>query len=582
MIQYIGKYGTQRQQRFKKNAAARGLTPLIESEKLTIFTDTEDNANYYAGSTAADILMDGFFVDTNRLKTTNKAKQLDRIQDNFLRYGKNFLESMDGTFSVVVWDHSRQGLHMCRDDGGAKLIYYWPSDDSVCFSNNLTLLVQVFGKPAISMKSLHEYLRFLDISPPYTIYENVFLLDSDKILSMDGAGLKISDKVKPIVQIPKVTEDLGSNRDNFKKLFTQSIGSRMENSRQTGAFLSGGIDSSLVCAAAASVKKNITAVTVGFDDPRYDESTIARKVTAHLGIKHQVLKFTARQDKSALNEFCANVPSPFADPAIIPTFQCFKQIGNTFDLMLDGTGADTLIGMMPARHVHFILNISRHIPKKLRLLLAKTLSFHSKTAAKKDLFDFQDAWQPMIRWKGWSSDEIAELTGQACNLTHTMFYNIYHDNPDKTPYELYSMLMGALPDDRIHFCSSIFGPDISFPFFDRNIRTYIRKLPMRHRYAEGTSKILFRELLNEYIPKEIWNVPKKGFDYPFADLLRLDNFELTRTYLSDWSIAQHGFFNKATLKPYIKQFIEGNSQDVFKIWGLVIFQIWYENFYKKI
>lgn len=581
-MQYIGKYGVQGQQRFKDNTAAKGFTPLIEKEQLIVFTDLDNNANYYTGSDMADIVMDGFFVNTDGLKTEDKAKQLCWIQDNFFHYGKKALESMDGTFSVVVWDNSRQCLHMCRDDGGAKLIYYWPSSNGLCFSNNLTLLLQIFGKPAISVKSLHEYLRFLDISPPYTIYDNVFLLDSDRILSIDGGGLRISDKVKPILPIPKINEDLNTNRDNFKKIFTQSIGSRIENSKRTGAFLSGGIDSSLVCAAAASVKNDITAVTVGFHDPRYDESPIARKVTDHLGIKHEVLKFTTRQDMSALNEYCANVPSPFADPAIIPTFQCFKQIGNTFDLMLDGTGADTLIGIMPARHIHFILNFSRHIPKNLRLLLARALSFYPKTAAKKDLFDFQDACQTMIRWKGWTIDEITALTGQTCHLAHTMFYNIYHDNPDKTPYELYSMLMGALPDDRIHFCSSIFGPDISFPFFDRSIRTYVRKLPMEHRYAAGTSKILFRELLNEYVPKEIWNVPKQGFDYPFADLLRADNFALTRTYLSDQSLSLHGFFNKTILKFYINQFIEGNTQIDFKIWCLVLFQAWYENFYNSL
>ncbi len=582
MIRFIGKYGTQGQQRFKENAADRGLKPLVEKEKLNIFTNLDDTTHYYTGSNAADLIMDGLFVDTDRLKTKDKKNQLSWMHDNFFRYGKKALESLDGTFSVVVWDNSQLCLHMCCDDGGAKRIYYWPWNNSLCFSNDLKLLIQVFGKPCISVKSLHEYLRFLDISPPYTIYENVFLLDSDKILSIDDAGLTITDKVKPDIQIPKITDDLGSNRDNFKKIFTQCIDSRIENSKQIGAFLSGGIDSSLVCAAAANVRNDITAVTVGFHDPRYDESPIARKVSAHLGIKHEVLKFTTKQDMSALIEYCSNVPSPFADPAIIPTFQCFKQIGNSFDLILDGTGADTLIGVMPARHVHFILNYSRHIPKKLRLLLARALSLNSKTATKKDLFDFQDAWQLLIRWKSWSSDEIAALTGQECHLNHTMFYNVYHDNPDKTPYELYSMLMGALPDDRIHFCSSIFGPDISFPFFDRTIRTYVRKLPMKHRYAVCTSKVLFRELLNVYIPKEIWDVPKQGFDYPFADLLRAVNFELTRTYLSDHSLSLNGFFNKTVLRPYVDQFIEGNTQNDFKIWGLVVFQAWYENFYNTL
>lgn len=577
MIQFIGQYGNEGLEAFKENAAAKDFKQLIGNHSLSVFTDAEDVSDYYVSSNTADIIMDGHFVHLD--ERSDKQDQLRWLQDDFFEVGTKALESADGTFSIIAWDRSRQRLHMCCDDGGAKQIYYWPLENRLCFSNSLKLLLQVFGKPSISTKSLHEYLRFLDISPPFTIYENVFLLDSGKILTVDGEGLEVVDKIDCYVPIPDITDELDINRDNLKKIFTQSIRSRIESSKQTGVFLSGGIDSSLVCAATANVKNDITAVTVGFHDPRYDESPVARKVAAHLGIKHEVLKFTPRQDTSALLEFCANVPSPFADPAIVPTYQCFKQIRNKFDVILDGTGADTLIGVMPARHIHFILNFSRHIPLKLRLLLAKVLSCSDKTVSKKDLFDFQDAWQLMIRWKGWTSDEIYALTGQQCDLSHTMFYNIYKDNPDKTPYELYSMLMGALPDDRIHFCSSLFGPDISFPFFDRTIRSYVKKLPMQHRYDNDNSKILFRELLNEYVPKEIWDVPKRGFDYPFADLLRAEKFELVHMYLSDQSLSKHGLINKSTLKPYIDQFLEGNSQVVFKIWGLVIFQAWYENFY---
>ena len=512
-----------------------------------------------------------------------KDLSIDELVEQYSKIGDKFFDSLDGSYSIVLWDSERQRLFLSRDDYGTKLLYYFQCKNGyVWFSNNLDELLKIVGRQPVSNKGLFEFLRFLDISPPYTIFEDVFFLEPEKIL--------IGERGKDIQLREKVCEDnssfepkgWGQALDAFEGRLKDSISARLGQAGKVGVFLSGGIDSSLVCAIASTVRDDIEGITVGFRDAIYDESAIARRVADHLGIRHHVMSFSQEEDFNAFYKFVSSAPSPFADPAIIPTFQCFERIGSQFDVVLDGTGADTLSGIMPARHIHFILNFSRHLPPLLRTCLSKGLKITPLIGRYYDLFNFQDPAELLIRWEGWSKHEIKTLCGQACDLSHTMFYQIYLNNPRKSPYELYSMLMGALPDDRIHQSAVIWGPEVGFPFFDREVRKYVHGLPFQFRYGDKESKRLFRVLLEKYVPRAIWDVPKHGFDYPFEKLLLYRDAELIREYISASSLAEHNLFDSSMVNNYTQRFLSGDHTLKFKIWALVVFQAWYGNYYKRL
>jgi asparagine synthase (glutamine-hydrolysing) len=501
----------------------------------------------------------------------------------YQREGERVFDRLDGSFSLVFWDGERKKLYLCRDDYGTKLLYYHhDGKGKFVFSDDLNELLKVTGRRGISREALVEFLRFLDISPPYTIHDGVFFLEPERVLKVDVAGVELRDKEECQGILPEEALDSPDASEYFERIFRESITRKIEGKGKIGAFLSGGIDSSLVCAVSAGLRNDLKAFTVGFADAEFDESKVAGNVAKYLGLDHQVLVFTQDQDYAAFHEFVSKIPSPFADPAIIPTFQCFRSIADQVDLVLDGTGADTLIGIMPARHIHFILNCSRHIPRRLRNAIAKVLNFSKSTARHSDLFSFDDAAELLIRWKGWTREEISHLCKDPRDLSHTMFYRIYNGNWDKDPYALYSMLMGALPDDRIHQSSSLFGPVASFPFFDRTVQAYVRQLPFNCKYGAGGSKLLFRQVLGRYVPPEIWDVPKHGFDYPFERLLQYRGHKLVKSYLSSGSLGLHDFFDERVVDRYAARFMSGDLSVKFKVWGLVLFQAWYENYYLNI
>lgn len=586
MAKFIGFYNTDLHKEKNQVMVKGGFSEIYQSDKLCLMSnDKNDNSRRVLFMSKNNIFL---IAIGNVLNLSDEAgpnrnplfndKCLEKIIDGYMEKGDLFLDQLDGSFAMVIWDENVQCLHLCRDDGGTKLLYYRKFRQGFIFSNDLQVILEISGDKSISKKALVEYLRFLDISPPYTIFEGVYFLEPEKVARVDQGGVSLREKKELILDDAEKNEFSA----NFEDVFLESVKQRTFLSKNTGVFLSGGIDSSLVCAVASSLRNDIKAVTVGFDDPVFDESQIAKNIAKHLKIDHEVMFFSIDQDFEAFHNFTSCIASPFADPAIIPTFQCFKLLEGGVWNMLDGTGADTLIGMMPARHVHFILNYSRHLPLKLRKIIAGILNCSTLSRNHTDLFDFDDPAEPLIRWDGWKKDEIQELTNLQYSIAHTMFHKLFAKNSHKTPYEIYSSLMGALPDDRINQSSALTGVDVSFPFFDRNVQEWVRRQPMDLRYQKGKSKVLFRDLLSKFVPPEIWNVPKHGFNYQFSNLLQYNNYELVNTFLSRRKIEENGLFEPSIVDSYVKRFKNGDASVKFKVWGLVLFQGWYTNYYEKL
>lgn len=554
------------------------MRPLISSDQFKLF-GLDNTIGQYLQSDELHILINGIVFDSRSGKRIQPRDVLIKYERN----GDEALECLDGSYTIIIWNATTSELLITRDVVGAKLLYYrTETDDSLFFSNSLHDLLLLTRNKKISHLGLVEYLRFLDISPPHTIYEGIWSLEPGELISAKPGELTIHHKPKRTPNIPLAPRDFMEAEAQFEAYFRASIARRIEDSGTVGAFLSGGIDSSLICAVAGSIRPDLQAYTVGFVDPAFDESGIARRVASHLGIAHEVLIFGEESDLQAFHDFTSSIPSPFADPAIIPTYQCFKKITGKVDIILDGTGADTLVGIMPAKHVRFILGYSRHTSPVLRNIVAKMLRWSRVSAGYADLFAFEDAAELLIRWKGWSRNEITRLVGTAASLDHTLFFRAYRENPKLPPYELYSALMGVLPDDRLHQSAAMVGQEVALPFTDRAVQDYVKELPLEFKYATGADKRLFRSLLGKYVPESIWNVPKHGFDYPFVNLLKRNHFSLVDQYLSRNALGWHDLFDYDMVKDVVERFKAGDHSVRFKVWGLTLFQSWYYNYYRKL
>lgn len=544
---------------------------------------SEDNCISLVSKTGITVLISGEVYNLTDLKSelrklghSTGEKLSDTVCSAYEAWGKECFSKLNGMYVIALWDNLQGKIYLNRDSHGTKSLYYYFSEKSgLTFSTKISFL---FYKENISrdinIKSLQEYLRFLDISSPNTIFKKIYSLEPGSTLEYDAKNFSIT----PLTNVSNYSSPLPAFEDalnSFNDILTKCIDERL-CSGKTGFFLSGGIDSSTLCAIGANIAPDrIEAFTVGFDDEGLNEMPAASQIAKFLGIRHHELYFDIGQYFNAFDDIMTYIDSPFADPAVIPTMLCFDYCKKYVDVAIDGTGADGLFGDMPPRYIRYALNYSSKLPKKLREKILQFMSIHNKLYDYAPIFDFDEPQELLIRWKGWRRKEIEELCSISCNFNQTTLYKVFNQNSKSNALNLYSMLLSNMPDDRIHEMANLCDLTVRFPFWDKDIVNFVKGLPDSYKYKKGVPKRLLRELLSKYIPESFWNKPKQGFNFPFELLLKYNDFELIKKNLNADTLNQHGFFNSQVVKDYVNRYINGDTSLRFKIWALIVFQAWY-------
>ncbi len=491
------------------------------------------------------------------------------------RWGLDFIRHLEGQYVLTLHDGDRMRLY--RDGSGAHQIYYCtPSPDRIAFATRLDALFRLPGvKRRINRRALHEYLRLLEIAAPHTLYEGIRALAPGELLTWSASGIETT---RPAAGHPTSSSNptYAEAEDALDARLRQSIAARLEDANRPAAFLSGGVDSSLLCALAAQVQPTLTAVTVGFDEPNLDETPVARAVAKHLGIRHEVLRFSQQDYVRAFEVFAREAEQPMADPALPPTLLAFEHCRAHYDLALDGSGADEAFGAMPPRHVRVGVEYAALLPAGLRQALAAALRRLPGLEGYAPIFAFAHPAELMLRWHGFTQREIEALCGEPVDFDHTLFYQTFARFPRHAHFERYSALMDAMTCDRLHHASDITGLKVRYPYWAPEVDGYVRALPMDYRYQPGEPKRLMRNLLARYVPREIWDTPKHGFDVPLQRFLAAEDFRLVRRYLleADWRRWQ-------TLAPegvasYARRFMAGDGSLTFRVWALAVLAAWLE------
>lgn len=505
----------------------------------------------------------------------NKAHSIaDRILTGYRAHGADFAGQLDGIFALALWDKRAHRLLLFRDSSAARSLYYHQDTQGrMHFSTQLGYLVQQI-RPSLSRKGLWEFLRFLEVAPPNTLYEGLSGLEAGHRLIANSSGINVHP-VKPIYEIIQRVADYEDAVSQLDVLLQNAVETRMAGSVSVGAFLSGGIDSALICALANFIDKGrVHAVTVGFHEASYDESIVAGRIANHLGIGHEVVRFERSDYLNAMERLYSFSEQPTADPAGLSTLMAFEHCQGRFDTMLDGSGAEALVGMMPARHTRLAIQYATLLPRGLRLGLAPLAGRVPILRDYQALYDFDEPEELLIRWQGFTRQEIERLCDETVSFDQTHFYQVFRSFPRSAHFERYSALLGAMTDDRICHAASLTGVSARFPFIDRRIEGFVHSLPQYMRFAENQEKRILRDILARYVPRQIWDSPKHGFDFPFQVFLAADNYALARMYIESDTSPLVELFQPDCMRSYLKRFIAGDTSLAFKIWTFVVLAIW--------
>ncbi len=586
-------------QRCRPWAEQRGGTQLLGIPPVSVFgfaADTEA-PQPWSDSRASGVFLGEFYqLETMRADLAAAgmevaAEPATLIPAGYVAWGAGLFARLEGLFSVVLWDHRQQTLVLYRDGSCARALYWHQGDGWAACATRLDLLASMPGvSKGIAPAGLHEYLRFLDVSPPHTIHAGISALEPGLPAHFDGVALRYARQ--PPVAIPPVAPPRLSATETppFESCVTElddalraSVAARLNREGPTGVFLSGGVDSTLLCAIAASFDpRAVEAFTVGFQEHGFDETPVAAEIAAHLGVRHHRLIYDQAAYVKGFEALVAGADLPFADPAAVPTLLLFQDCRQVVTAALDGTGADTLVGVMPARYIRIATQYAARLPRALRRAGGALLRRLPGLAAYAKMLEFDAPEDLLIRWKGWSRAEIESLRGAEVRFDHTRFFTIYRQFGHGDHLPRYSALLGNLPDDRIHQAVELTGLRVRFPYWDATVERLIRRLPLSYRYSDAQPKRLLRALLARYLPRSLWDLPKHGFDFPFIPFLQYDDHALVRRYLDPGLLDRHGLVQPEMVGRYTRAFRDGDLGLGFRIWALVVLFAWLEHHYAQI
>ncbi len=491
------------------------------------------------------------------------------------RWSIDALSRLNGVFALVVY--GSDFLYLYRDPSGLRNLYFYGDQpEHIACSTDLGSLLRLPRvEQKLSHRSLHEYLRFLDIAAPNTWFEHVQSVEPGLcVIWSDGKAQTLARPAIGQSAIPPA--DFAEAIKTLDERLRHSVEARLADSTRPAAFLSGGIDSSLICAIAARQRRDVTAVTVGFEGGTFDEAPVANQIATHLDMAHRVLRFGRRDYLAALESLSTSMNQPMADPATPATLLAFDYCSRNFDTVLDGTGADEAVGAMPARYVRLAVGCSSVLPTSIRRLLTRALGTLPRLSDYRPILDFEHPADTMIRWHGFTRSEIEALCGEPVSFADTQFYRTFARFKLSEHFERYSALLNAMPCDRLSQAALVSGMRVRYPFCDRDTDACIRQLRTDFRYLPEQPKRILRALLARFVPSAIWNLPKHGFNFPLRAFLAGDGHALVRQHLDAARWHNNGLLCARVVQQYGKDFIAGDERLTFRVWALVVLGAWLE------
>ncbi len=514
-------------------------------------------------------------------------------------YGlKVALEKCIGMFAFALYDKNELKLFIARDRIGEKPLYYFTDTHSFVFASELKPIMKFpsFNKE-INSTALNEFLNLSYINHPNSIFENTYKLEPGYYLDLEVNNFTFtkhcywdSDKLSKFgdgIELDLSYEESVNKLDN---LIENSVKMQMRTDVPFGAFLSGGVDSSLV---VALMQKNsttkINTFSIGFEDKRYDESVFAKSVADHIGTNHTDLILTNDDLSKVVSLIPKMYDEPFADSSQIPTYLVSKLAKEKVTVSLSGDGGDELFyGYNHYFLFYKILSFTsgiKEIPLKLFIKFIKSLFGNKLYFLSKELnINNYNKILNFIKEK----DLIEKYKIYFNLLTNSILINnnIIQDK-NKPNYILKSDVFGyydiktilvndiLVKVDRAAMYNSL---ETRVPFLDKEVVEFSLRLPYNYKYRNNKTKSVLRDVLYRYVPSNLIERKKQGFSIPIENWLRNELKSNVLELLSDERILKQGIFKLEEIKKIKNEFYIDKVNRNVLIWNLFIFQQWYEEY----
>lgn len=510
---------------------------------------------------------------------------------------KEMLEKSSGMFALALYDKKRRKLILARDRMGEKPLYYGWVQGIFVFGSELKILKGLPSPlPPIDQTALAKFFRYGYIPGPETIFEGIKKLPPGTYLEIDVPHLD-SDfpqpspywEAKTFLNAPAYGGSFQDATDELEKILLHSVSQASISDVPLGAFLSGGLDSSLIAALMQTVSKaKIQTFTIGFHEDSFDEAIHAQAVAKHLGTEHHEHYITSQDVLDIIPRLPLVYDEPFADSSQIPTLLLSAFTKSKVKVALSGDGADELFAGY-TRYAHFqkLSRLKSVLPSWANHALATAILplTQGRRARSLDLLhkgalllktSEATLYETMISlWKKEEGLVRDALPFPSLEASHPL------STSERLTKLMYADLMTYLPDDimvKVDRASMSQGLETRAPFLDLRVVEFACSLPLSMKYDGRVTKKILRNILYKYIPQPLLDRPKQGFGVPLQTWLRGPLKAWAGDLLSPQKLARHGYLNDSLIHQKWEDHLAHRQEAHYPLWAVLMFQSWYDTY----
>lgn len=536
----------------------------------------------------------------HRFATTSDTEVVVRC---YLEYGiEGCLSKLEGMFAFAIYDKRYNKVFIARDRYGEKPLYYYEDNHAFYFASELKAFAPSLERFSIDGTALNLFLTLSYIPAPFTIYKGVYKLQQGCYMEFDEHGKHL------IHQYYNAVNNIGKDRNGsyaeaigkLKTLLTDSVRQRMVSDVPMGAFLSGGIDSSIICCLMASLSdKPINTFSIGFDERDYDESDRAEAVAKHIGSNHKKFILHYNDVLDILDDIIDYYDEPFGDSSAIPSYYVAKLAHEDVKVVLTGDCADELFGGYEKYLAEYYSARYQKLPKLARKGLEKIvnaipLNDYTNNGLRKAKKVIQyskdtgfDLYYDML-CLGFNDEERFNLLKPEFYTDIKKSYRAFYGSlPNSTTYlqkeqviDVYRVLEGQMfpKVDRACMHNSL---ENRAPFIDSGIVDFALNLPDEYKIDGNNKKKILKDAFRDILPKETLEFSKRGFGVPVDHWFRNELKEELTSLLNEEMINKQGIFNFIYISKLLEEHISGKENHKGMLWNLFVFQKWYLNNLKQ-
>lgn len=536
----------------------------------------------------ADLLQRG-----HHLATHSDTEVLVHLYEE---HGDDFVQRLHGMFAFAIWDASRQRLLLARDRLGVKPLMYMLHNGRLLWGSEIKAILTAGVPRRVDPAALHDYLSFDYVPGPRTMFDGIRKLQAGHLLIWDG-----DLRIRRYWDVPGKHQEVGRDqeelRTHLRGLLEDAVREAMVSDVPVGAFLSGGLDSSVIVALMSRVAQGpVRTFSVGFRERSYNELPYARMVAEWYGTDHHEV-IVEPHIEEVIHEIVDHFDEPFADSSAVASYYVSAVARQHVKVVLSGDGGDEIFGGYTIYQADRLAHLYRRLPDMLGARVIPGVVGWLPASEGKMSWDLKarrfverarlDPLTAHASWRVIFTQEMKErlyADGEVERHDSLDLLRAYFDaysNNDLLNRFLYVDTKISLVDDmltKVDRMSMANSLEVRVPLLDHRLVEWMSQVPSSLKVRGLDLKYLFKDVARDLLSRKIVDRRKAGFHVPIPGWIKHELRPLIAEQLSPATVARQGIFNPDYVGELLDAHRSGSENYSRNIWGLLIFSLWYDRF----